>query len=68
MAAEAIRTLTGPIKIRQEEVSGRPGARWIATFRPDLLALLQRVARDNHYADARSLPKTRHCGVISIGN
>ena len=40
MAAEAIRTLTGPIKIRQEEIPGRPGARWIATFSPDLVALL----------------------------
>ena len=34
MAAEAIRTLTGPITIHQEKVPGRPGARWIATFSP----------------------------------
>ena len=38
VAAEAIRTLTGPIKIRQEPIPGRSkGARWIATFSPDLV-------------------------------
>ena len=46
MAAEAIRTLTGPIKIRQEKIPGKRGARWIASFSPNLLALLQKVAGD----------------------
>lgn len=55
MAAEATHTLTGPIKIRQEKVSGRPGARWIATFSPDVAALLRQVARDKQYLDSKSL-------------
>jgi hypothetical protein len=46
MAAEAIRTLTGPIRIREEKVPGKPGARWIAMFSLDLAALLRKVARD----------------------
>jgi hypothetical protein len=50
VAAEAIRTLTGPIKIRQEPYpDGKPGARWIATFSPDLTRLLRRVAQDKDY-------------------
>jgi transposase len=55
MAAEAIRTLCGPIKIRQEVIPGRPGARWIATFSPDLVAVLRRVAQKQGYTDASSL-------------
>jgi hypothetical protein len=55
MAAEAIRTLTGPIMIRQEKVSGKRGARWIATFSPDLTALLRKVANDKGYSEASSL-------------
>ena len=55
MAAEAIRTLTGPIQIRQEKIPGKRGARWIATFSPDLVALLRRIARDKDYPDAASL-------------
>jgi hypothetical protein len=54
-AAEAIRTLTGPIMIRQEEVPGKRGARWIATFSPDLIALLRKLAQDKGYPDAKSL-------------
>ena len=38
VAAEALRAITGPIKVRQEAIPGRKtGARWIATFRPNLL-------------------------------
>jgi len=55
VAAEAIRTLTGPIKIRQEKVPGKPGARWFATFSPDLIALLRQTAREKCYPDAPSL-------------
>ena len=55
MAAEAIRTLTGPIKIRQEKIPGKRGARWIATFSPDLIALLRKLAKDKGYPDAASL-------------
>jgi site-specific DNA recombinase len=55
MAAESIRTLTGPIMIREEKLPGRRGARWIATFSPNLVALLQKVARDSGYPDTTSL-------------
>jgi DNA invertase Pin-like site-specific DNA recombinase len=55
MAAEAIRTLCGPIKIRQEKIPGRPGARWIATFSPDVVALLRKVAQEQGHSDASSL-------------
>ena len=55
MAAEAIRTLTGPIKIRQEKVPGKRGARWIATFSPDLTALLRKLAKDKGYSDFPTL-------------
>jgi hypothetical protein len=55
MAAEAIRALTGPIQIRQEKIPGRPGARWIATFAPDLNALLRKLAKDHKYPEAQTL-------------
>ena len=55
MAAEAIRTLTGPIKIRQEKIPGKRGARWIATFSLNLLALLRKLATDKGYPDAPAL-------------
>ena len=46
-AAEAIRELTGPIKIRHERIPGRTvGSVWIATFSPDLLRLLRHVAKE----------------------
>jgi DNA invertase Pin-like site-specific DNA recombinase len=45
-AAEAIRALTGPIKIRQEPAPGRKqGNRWIATFSPDLFGVLRYMAQ-----------------------
>ena len=55
MAAETIRTLTGPIKIRQEKIPGKRRARWIAMFSPDLVPLLQSVARKGGNQDAASL-------------
>jgi hypothetical protein len=56
MAAEAIRTLTGPIMIRQEKIPGKQrGARWIATFSQDLVALLRKVAKDKGYPDSPAL-------------
>ena len=56
-AAATIRTLTGPITITQEKIPGRRGARWIATFQPDVLALLREVARDKDYPEAESLTR-----------
>lgn len=54
-AAEAIRAVTGPIKIRQEKIPGRNcGARWIATFSPNLLSLLRRVGTKD-YPDSITL-------------
>lgn len=45
VAAEALRAITGPIKVRQEAIPGRKtGARWIATFRPNLLQALGSLA------------------------
>jgi DNA invertase Pin-like site-specific DNA recombinase len=55
MAAAAIRTLCGPIKIRREVIPGRPGARWITAFRPDLMAVLRKVAQEQGYPDASGL-------------
>ena len=55
MAAEALRTLCGQIKIRQEKIPGKRGARWIATFSPDVVALLRKVSQDKGYPDAASL-------------
>ena len=47
VAAQAIRRLTGPITIRQEPYpNARRGARWIASFSPDLLRLVLQLARD----------------------
>ncbi len=43
VAAQAIRVITGPIKIRQDVIAGRPGARWYATFSPDLVRALRLV-------------------------
>ena len=56
LAAEAIRTLTGPIEIRQEPIAGRSnGARWVATFSPDLLRLLRRVAKEKEIPELLAL-------------
>jgi DNA invertase Pin-like site-specific DNA recombinase len=55
-AAETIRRLTGPIKIHQDRALGQKrGAKWIATFCPDLLRLLASVARTNGYPDSITL-------------
>jgi site-specific DNA recombinase len=50
-AAEAIRMLTGPITIRQEEYESKRGARWIATFTPDLVAVLRQLGTENGTPD-----------------
>jgi len=61
MAAEAIRQLTGPISIRQEPIPGKKrGARWIATFSPNLLALLHQIAKDKDYPDSLTLEYLSH--------
>ena len=40
-AAAAIRSITGPISVREEKISGRKhGARWIASFHPQWNAIL----------------------------
>jgi len=54
VAAEAIRAVTGPIRIRQDTVAGRRGARWIAKFRPDLLRGLRMLAERG--SNSRSMP------------
>ena len=55
-SADAIRALTGRIEIRQEEIPGRSrGARWIASFSPNLVALLGKVAQDKDYPDSVTL-------------
>ena len=46
MAAESIRTLTGPITILQESVLGKKRPRWVARFTPDLIRLLSKIS--NH--------------------
>jgi len=61
MAAEAIRQLTGPISIRQEPIPGKKrGARWIATFSPNLLTLLHQIAKDKDYPDSLTLEYLSH--------
>jgi DNA invertase Pin-like site-specific DNA recombinase len=55
-AAEAIRALTGPIKIRQESGPGRKnGASWIAKFAPDLVRFLARCSGKPDYPDSATL-------------
>jgi DNA invertase Pin-like site-specific DNA recombinase len=55
-AAEAIRALTGPITIRQEKVAGRNrGAKWIASFSPDLLGWLRQRAKATDCPDSVTL-------------
>jgi hypothetical protein len=72
IAAEAIRQLTGPIKIRQERVPGRNrGARWIATFSPDLIRLLRHVAKDDRDLAALGVgtdetPQTVEVGIEKV--
>ncbi|WP_437192503.1 helix-turn-helix domain-containing protein [Planctomicrobium sp. SH527] len=61
MAAAAIRQLTGPISITQEPIPGKKhGARWIATFSPNLLALLHQIAKDKDYPDSMTLEFLSH--------
>lgn len=55
-SAEAIAELTGPIKITQESIPGRKrGAKWIATFSPDLLRTLAMIGPDKDYPDCAAL-------------
>lgn len=55
-AAEIIRKLTGRITIRQEKIEGKKrGARWIATFSPQLLTLLATMGRAKGYPETRTL-------------
>jgi hypothetical protein len=59
-AAEAIRALTGPITIRQEKIPGKKrGAKWIATFSPDLLGWLHHGAKAKDYPDSITLEYLR---------
>ena len=44
MAAESIRTLTGPITIYQEPIPGKKRQRWVARFTPDLTRLLSKLS------------------------
>lgn len=44
MAAESIRTLTGPITIQQEPIPGKKRPRWVARFSPDLMRLLSKIS------------------------
>jgi DNA invertase Pin-like site-specific DNA recombinase len=55
-AAEVIRGITGPISVRQEKFVGKTkGARWIATFKPDVVKLLAMVAKKANYPDSVTL-------------
>jgi DNA invertase Pin-like site-specific DNA recombinase len=55
-AAEAIRALTGPIDVRQEpHKNGKRGARWIASFSPNLIELLHQVTQDTDCPDSITL-------------
>jgi len=55
-AAEALRALTGPITISQQSIPGRKtGARWIATFQPDVVKFLRHLTRDRNYPDCITL-------------
>lgn len=55
-AAEAIRRLTGSISIRQEAIPGKKhGARWFASFSPDLLALSRHVTQGKDCPDSITL-------------
>ena len=55
IAAEAIRALTGPIRVRQEQLPGRKRSRWVASFQPNLPELLRRVSPpDTKIDDATS--------------
>ncbi len=66
-AAEAIRQLTGPIKIRQEPIPGRKtGARWIATFSPNLFRVLCHLGRDRSDASFQATDFTPEVQSIEI--
>jgi len=56
VAAQAIRAITGPIKIRQQKIKGRKrGASWIATFSPNLPSALAQLAREKDIPDSITL-------------
>ncbi len=53
VAAAAIRALTGKIMISQEPIPGRKnGARWIATFTPQLVNFLKIAGQHNDYPES----------------
>ena len=56
MAAEGLRALTGPITITQEKIPGKcRGGRWIATFSPNLIQLLAKIAKNKECPDCITL-------------
>jgi hypothetical protein len=55
-AADAIREITGPIRVRQEPIPGRVrGARWVAKFSPQFLQFLAKYATERDYPDSCTL-------------
>jgi site-specific DNA recombinase len=55
VAAEALRTLTGPIKITQQETPERKhSAAWVASFTPRLFDFLQQVVKEKNASNTMS--------------
>ena len=54
-AAAAIRRLLGEIRIRQEVEPGKRGGRWMAIFKPNVVAALAGIAGEKKYPDRIAL-------------
>jgi DNA-binding CsgD family transcriptional regulator len=66
-AAEAIRLLTGPIKIRHERIPGRKrGARWIATFGLDLIRVFRHLQRDELKGSFDALGNASDVSLVEV--
>ena len=63
VAAEAIRALTGPIKISQRpKPNSKHGAIWVAHFQPNFVNFLRHCLKDKNYPDSYTLEFL--CGSI----
>lgn len=66
VAAEAIRALTGPIRVRQEQLPGRQRVRWVASFQPNLPELLRRVSPPETQIDAATTKAVSESNTVEV--
>ncbi len=66
IAAEAIRALTGSIRVRQEQLPDRKRSRWVASFQPNLRELLRRVSLPETMIDDATSKSVSESNTVEV--